>query len=1099
MVLIKNIFLRVVILTVFLIALITASSLVFDIVQNRIYVLELTTTKMIVLAPRVEEMAISDDRSELKDLLDGIVQANPEIDYILIEKDVGTYVHTFATAVPESLLARQDITDSPSVWDYVGSDGEHYYDVAMRLPRTCLHIGLNRSQIDRHERPLIIWTLALTLIMVLVAVFMSGIVARRTTNEVNLLTEQLRKNRDELEKHVEERTNELNVSVERLKKENTERKLAEENLKLSEEKYRTLFEHAPVAILIMDSETGRPVDCNDLALEFTGLSKEQFLSSITVKELSPPFQPDGRPSVLRSKELLTEASKGKILNFEWTFVRPDGEQRIGFVQLVPFQSEDKKLVLLASVDITELKSVSKQLQLSETRYKMLVESAEQVICRINEKGTFLFMNQFAAEGLGGKPEDLIGKSMWDLFTKKFADKNMSLVTKVLKSDVHVFEEYEAEVREEKRWYQVHIWPVHEPGETIKSALVFANDITAAKQTELDLQESEIKYKTLYESSHDAIMILAPPDWNFTAGNKTTVDMFKAKDEQEFISKSPWQVSPEFQPDGQPSSVKAKKMIDKAMKEGSHFFEWQHKRLNGQEFPATVLLTRIKLEGKDLLQATVRDITEFKQAEKTLQLSEERYRTIFNSCAEGILVADIESKKFMIANPAICRMLGYTEQELKKMSVHGIHPKEDLEHVISEFETQAREEKEVALDIPCLCKDGEIIYVNICTSQIEVDRTKCLVGLFTNITERYKARQELESSYERLQTLSDAAFEGIVIHEAGKIIDANNKFQQMFGYDLNELKNMDAYNLITQDSQQVAREHISSRLEGPYEVIGVKKDGSTFLVEVQAREMEYQGRQIRFAAIRDISGRKQLEKERQELEDKIFDAQKHAYMGSACAILAHDINQPLTVINMLLGKALEIVDDNSCCPEIIEKIEECLVESRKAAVLSRTLRKYVRDSAFDITDTVNLDLIAKRIVSLLSSKAEEAKMNISTKGLENLPGIQFNEISLEQIFLVLIQNAIDAADPDRKGTLEITGKQAGDKVELTFSDNCGGIAPGNLEKIFEPFFTTKADKGRIGLGLEIVQQILISCGGEIHLESSLGKGTTFYVTLPFDNT
>jgi PAS domain S-box-containing protein len=429
-----------------------------------------------------------------------------------------------------------------------------------------------------------------------------------------------------------------------------------------------------------------------------------------------------------------------------------------------------------------------------------------------------------------------------------------------------------------------------------------------------------------------------------------------------------------------------------------------------------------------------------------------------------------------------------------MELSDIHPEEEFEKILKKI--QSRDSKEdVVMAVPCLRKDGKIIYADIRSSQIEVDGKVCRLAVLNDITERKQAQQELERSFERLKTLSNAAFEGVILHEGGKAIDVNRKFQEMFGYNLDELKNMDSYGLITEESRQIAREHVSSGLEGRYEVTAVRKDGSTFPAEVQAREMDYMGRQIRFAAIRDISARKQFEKERQEFQEKIFDAQKHAYMGSACAILAHDINQPLTVINMLLGKALSMTDDKSCCPEIIKKVEESLAESEKAAVLSRTLRKYVRDSAFLITDTVDFSDIAKKIISISSSKAKDVKMDISVKGFENLPEIQFNEISMEQIFIVLIQNAIDAADGSRKSTLDITGELAEDKIELTFSDNCCGIPPENIEKIFEPFFTTKSDKGRIGLGLEIVKQILISCGGEINVKSSLGKGTTFYVTLP----
>ncbi|MHC4271434.1 MAG: PAS domain-containing protein, partial [Planctomycetota bacterium] len=216
----------------------------------------------------------------------------------------------------------------------------------------------------------------------------------------------------------------------------TERKRIEQQLQLSEEKYQLLFDSAPIAILLLDPETGQTLDCNSVALEFVGLPKQQFLSSVTAADLSPPFQPDGSPSAQKAEELLAQAFNGESLNFEWTFVRPDGQQRIGSIHLVPVQYKNTKRILLASEDITELNNIEIQLQLSETRYKMLVESAEQVICRVNQKGTFLFLNQFAAQGLGGKPEDLIGKSMWDLFTKKFADKNMSLITKALKSDSH---------------------------------------------------------------------------------------------------------------------------------------------------------------------------------------------------------------------------------------------------------------------------------------------------------------------------------------------------------------------------------------------------------------------------------------------------------------------------------------------------------------------------------------------------------------------------------------------------------------------------------------------------------------------------------------
>ncbi len=133
-----------------------------------------------------------------------------------------------------------------------------------------------------------------------------------------------------------------------------------------------------------------------------------------------------------------------------------------------------------------------------------------------------------------------------------------------------------------------------------------------------MRRSDGKYRTLYESSQDAIMMLAPPSLMFTSANPATLSLFGAKDESEFTSKGPWDVSPEYQPDGQLSSEKAKKMIEQAMRKGSNFFEWQHMTLKGREFPATVLLTRVDMDGKQILQATVRDISKTKQIEQSLR-------------------------------------------------------------------------------------------------------------------------------------------------------------------------------------------------------------------------------------------------------------------------------------------------------------------------------------------------------------------------------------------------------------------------------------------------------------------------------------------------
>ncbi len=158
------------------------------------------------------------------------------------------------------------------------------------------------------------------------------------------------------------------------------------------------------------------------------------------------------------------------------------------------------------------------------------------------------------------------------------------------------------------------------GPVVKRALEEMKIYRKSKQAEEALRESEEKYRTLYDSSRDAIMIITP-DKVFLNGNPACVKMFGCRNEDEFISLTPSALSPEYQPDGDLSVEKSQKMISIAMEQGSHFFKWKHKRVDGEEFYSTVLLARMKLYGKKILQATVRDITEHKKLKAQLHMAQ----------------------------------------------------------------------------------------------------------------------------------------------------------------------------------------------------------------------------------------------------------------------------------------------------------------------------------------------------------------------------------------------------------------------------------------------------------------------------------------------
>lgn len=170
-----------------------------------------------------------------------------------------------------------------------------------------------------------------------------------------------------------------------------------------------------------------------------------------------------------------------------------------------------------------------------------------------------------------------------------------------------------EAKRQTRVMDILVWTV--TGATLLFASVFVLYFgKSLARPVAALAASEARYASLFESSRDALMTLAPPSWKFTGVNQAAVQLFGATGVAELTALGPQDISPARQPDGRLSSEKAQAMIAKAMQNGSNFFQWEHRRLNGECFAADVLLTRMQA-GKDLyLQATVRDISARVRAE-----------------------------------------------------------------------------------------------------------------------------------------------------------------------------------------------------------------------------------------------------------------------------------------------------------------------------------------------------------------------------------------------------------------------------------------------------------------------------------------------------
>jgi len=322
----------------------------------------------------------------------------------------------------------------------------------------------------------------------------------------------------------------------------------------------------------------------------------------------------------------------------------------------------------------------------------------------------------------------------------------------------------------------------------------ATDLKASERKARQVEDSELRYRRLFETAQDGILILDAKTGQITDVNPFLIDMLGYPREG-LLDRKLWEISP-FK------DVKASEDGFRELQRKG-YIRYEHLPLetkDGKQIWVEFISNVYRINGEEVIQCNIRDITARKRAEEesrkykdqlellveqrtakleeanrklrqditmrkraeqalhasaeALAASEKKYRTLFESAIEGILIVDIETKQLKHANPAICRMLGYSQEALKEMAVGDIHPKDSLEHVFSEFEAQVKGEKILAEELPCLRKDGAIMYADVKSAKTLFDGIACNVGFFTDVTERRVAEKKRKQQAEKLLKAMD---------------------------------------------------------------------------------------------------------------------------------------------------------------------------------------------------------------------------------------------------------------------------------------------------------------------------------------------------------
>ena len=403
--------------------------------------------------------------------------------------------------------------------------------------------------------------------------------------------------------------------TEALQREVAKRKQTEEMLQKERAFTESLVNTAQNIILELDTE-GRIVRFNPYMEEISGYR----LDEVRGKDWFDMFIP--KHDRERIRKIFSTAINGiRTRGNINTIVNKDGQEReIEWYDKTLKDGRGNTIGLLAiGQNVTERKRADEEIRESEARFRDMALSTSDWVWEVDAEGRFTYCSEKVFDIMGYTVEEMLGKTPFDFMLREEAARVGNIFSKVA-ADKKPIKDLENQ-NITKDGHEIIILTNGVPRLDGEGNLLgyrgVDKDITERKRADIQLLRSETKYRALYDSTSEAVMLL--DEKGFFDCNDATVRIFGCKDKAEFCSKHPADMSPATQPCGTHSMTLANRRIATALEKGSHRFEWMHKRLDTDEaFPAEVLLNALELDGRTVLQAVVCDITERKRSEKQIQ-------------------------------------------------------------------------------------------------------------------------------------------------------------------------------------------------------------------------------------------------------------------------------------------------------------------------------------------------------------------------------------------------------------------------------------------------------------------------------------------------
>ncbi len=635
-----------------------------------------------------------------------------------------------------------------------------------------------------------------------------------------------------------------------------------------EEMLKILSEQAPVGVCIMQDGKFCYVNSNfPLAIGYT-------VDELLGKDSSEIVFPEDSEMV---RENTIKMLKGELTSpYQFRVIHKNGSIVWVMATVKSIEYHGRRATLGNYMEITGRKQLEEVLKEREERYRELANSITDVFFAMDDHLRYTYWNK-ASEILTGIPaEDALGKSLLELFPDtpgiRRAEKVYRSVLRTQQPQTFVNDYTDRDGRHYS--FEISAYPSR------AGISVFVKDITDRKKAEESLQQSEEKYRALFDSSGIGMFVMDAETTRIVICNQAATKMFGFSSVEEAIGVNPLDfILPEDKEKA--FEITLKEMFEQDLRR-THEYRVVNK--DGREGWASVTGARIMHEGKLAGLVSITDVTERKQAVEALMQSEERYRTMLEEMEDAYFEVDLGGH-FTFINNSVCRDLGYSKEELMGMSYKNFTAEDDIESVFRVFnEVYQTGVPNKGFSWKTTRKDGSHGFAETSVSPIRNSKGEIIGfrGVGRDITERKQTEEALRQSEENYRALFDSAVTGALVIDAEtmRVVIANQSALEVFGFSsLEEVIGVDPLDFVHLDDRErvfkiITKDMFEQDLRETNELRAITKDGKEIWISATGSRITHAGRLAGLICFTEITERKQTEEALKQSEENyraLFDS------------------------------------------------------------------------------------------------------------------------------------------------------------------------------------------------------------------------------------